>query len=125
MPIEFSDYIETRLDADALDGTEYWILSQGGESRKFTTDELVAYISEVIGPVTSNSFRGGWDLSGDTPPSGSGSGSAGANRGGDTWYASAGGNINLGDGAQFFPENTMITAKFDGATNPTDFLWQP
>jgi hypothetical protein len=46
------------------------------------------------------------------------------NLGGDTWYASNGGDIDIGGGAQFFPANTMIIAKFAGATNPSDFLWQ-
>lgn len=93
-----------------------------------STDEYSIEIQlEGGGPGSSqrrlNPFRGAHDLSGGLPPS-NGSGTLGMVIGGDTWYVSIAGSIDIGDGSQSFPVNTMIIAKFAGAANATDFLWQ-
>lgn len=106
-------------EAASLTGTEWVEVVQGGANKKTLSSNL------GTGASTTNPFRGAWDLSGNLPPTGTGSGTAGANKAGDTWYVSVGGTVDIGSGDEFFPINTVIIAKIDGATDPTDFLWQP
>lgn len=105
-------------EATSLDGTEWAEVVQGGVNKKTRTSNM------GTGGSTTNQFRGAWDLSGDLPPTGTGSGAAGANVAGDMWYASVGGTVDIGSGDEFWPVNTVIIAKIDGAVNPEDFLWQ-
>lgn len=50
---EFSNYIETRDPAAALDGTEEVVLSQGGNARKTTTQDIADLGAGGGGTVTS------------------------------------------------------------------------
>jgi hypothetical protein len=106
-------------EATTVDGTEYAEIVQAGQNKKVRVN--------LFGAGLTNKFRGAWDLSGDAPPTGTGSGSGGAIQEGDTWYViEPGGTVDPdGNGGQFFPPNTIIIAKINGATLSTDFLWQP
>lgn len=84
-----------------------------------TPNQIIALVSVANGP-----FRGAHDASGGGYPlAGTGSGTAGAIQGGDEWYVSVQGDIDVyGIGVITVYPRTLIKAIANGATTPAEFI---
>lgn len=89
----------------------------------------VFYITDLLGGggATRSTFVE-WDATGDTIPidaDGIGSGVSGVILAGDQFYFGVGGgNLDAGLGVEFFPANTIITAKQNSPTLSTHYIYK-
>lgn len=118
MLLEFSEYIESRIEADPLDGTEIWVLSQDGGARRLTTQDLADFIIAIGIPSSASQYRDPYDASVNAYPSSGGSGGSGAIVRGDIFPVSVAGELDVtGLGVITVNPDALLIAKVNNPTN--------